>query len=741
MASCTSGSSDLHSLADDPKSSSAVNMVLKMMQDLDTKVVAEGEQEEKTYGKFEGWCNDTTKEKSQDITDGEAQSALLKTTISTATNQRDVLADSIVDLNNDIKTLKDEIAKADAARELETADYKKANGETEHAVQATSKAGDAVKASNDRVAFLQMNEHVTAIHDTAMLAESAGISTKEGLRALSAAQTDLADPNDWKTPVLDMLEKLEGTFRSQDQKADVEEQNKITQYKLLRQQRLQTIDKKKRSLAQAVHDKAARVMSIGDAKEDLETTEATLADDTKFLAETQQTCLEKKVTFEQRKDTRSEELEALRLATRTMKDVMTGNYSKGESSLLDVATHAAADSMVLSSAEAEAEGIEENSGVFSAPLAFFQGVQHRHRYLRIPTHRQRRNHLRRSLEPSSPAMAAIQTASDHPALSKQQRALLQLLNEKAVSTKSPRLVMLARRVASGADPFAEVKTLITGLITKLREEAKNSQSKKMSCDKKISESSVRRDEAAKQVEELNGNMEEASARKNRLNEEIAILKSGKAKMEQEKNETTNLRNEEKAENQKSVSEAKTGLSGVEQAKQILLDFYSKAEKKEVAKVNASSPTKVQSLVAVEPAPEAGFKNGEANKGSQAASTGIIGMLETIESDFTRTISDTQAEEAKAVKDHAQFLAEVAASEAAKTKAQTIKKGQLDKVSKALSDDDTDLKAQISSLKVAVQELKAHDEECGHGATYDERKAARQREMEALQEAIAFFESQ
>jgi hypothetical protein len=341
-------------------------------------------------------------------------------------------------------------------------------------------------------------------------------------------------------------------------------------------------------------------------------------------------------------------------------------------------------------------------------------------------------------------MAAIQTASDHPALSKQQRALLQLLNEKAVSTKSPRIVMLARRVASGADPFAEVKTLITGLITKLREEAKNSQSKKMSCDKKISESSVRRDEAAKQVEELNGNMEEASARKNRLNEEIAILKSEKAKMQQEKNETTKLRNEEKAENLKSVSEAETGLDGVEQAKQILLDFYSKAAKEEVPKVNASTSkksSKVQSLVAVEPAPEAGFKNGEANKGSQAASTGIIGMLETIESDFTRTIADTQAEEAKAVKDHAKFLAEVAASEAAKTKAQTIKKGQLGKVSKALSDDDTELKAQISSLKVAVQELKAHDEDCGHGATYDERKAARQREMEALQEAIAFFESQ
>jgi len=146
------------------------------------------------------------------------------------------------------------------------------------------------------------------------------------------------------------------------------------------------------------------------------------------------------------------------------------------------------------------------------------------------------------------------------------------------------------------------------------------------------------------------------------------------------------------------------------------------------------------LLTVEPAPDAGFKNNEANKGSQAASTGIVGMLETIMSDFERTITDTRAEEATAVKDHDKFLAETEASTAAKTKAETIKKGQLDAVTKDLSDDDTALEGQITALKVAVQELKAHDEECGHGASFEDRKAARQREMEALKEAIEFFES-
>jgi len=214
------------------------------------------------------------------------------------------------------------------------------------------------------------------------------------------------------------------------------------------------------------------------------------------------------------------------------------------------------------------------------------------------------------------------------------------------------------------------------------------------------------------------------------------------KMDLEKNKTTKLRNEEKAENTKSISEAQTGLSGVKQAKQILQDFYSKAKKNEVKKVKASANTtsKKQSLLTVEPAPDAGFKNNEANKGSQAASTGIVGMLETIMSDFERTIADTKAEEATAVKDHAKFLADVEASTAAKTKAEKIKKGQLDATTKDLNDDDTALKGQIVALKVAVQELKAIDEECGHGATFEDRKAARQREMDALKEAIQFFES-
>jgi len=374
-----------------------------------------------------------------------------------------------------------------------------------------------------------------------------------------------------------------------------------------------------------------------------------------------------------------------------MDDVTAGNFTKGKksSSLLEVATRAAAnpmlevatmasvDPMVLGSAEVEAQAIEEAedeaTGVFSAPLAFFQGVMHRNHYRRFRTHRQHRHrHLRSQL--ASPTMAAIQTESHHPHLSKQQQALLQFLNDRAASTKSARLVQLARRVATGADPFAEVKELIKGLITKLRAEAKLSQDKKMGCDKKISESSVRRDEAAKKVEELNGDMEEAAARKNRLTEEIALLKDQMKKMDLEKNKTTKLRNEEKAENTKSISEAQTGLSGVKQAKQILQDFYSKAKKNEVKKVKASANTtsKKQSLLTVEPAPDAGFKNNEANKGSQAASTGIVGMLETIMSDFERTIADTKAEEATAVKDHAKFLADVEASTAAKTKADAMR---------------------------------------------------------------------
>merc|ERR1719316_423626 len=110
-----------------------------------------------------------------------------------------------------------------------------------------------------------------------------------------------------------------------------------------------------------------------------------------------------------------------------------------------------------------------------------------------------------------------------------------------------------------------------------------------------------------------------------------------------------MRTEEKAENKETVYEAKAGLEATQKAMQILSRFYATAAKAKVDLSLAQGP--------FDDAPDAGFKNGEAYTAAGSDSGGIVGMLEVIASDFTRTIEETQASEKAAEKEHLQFMTE------------------------------------------------------------------------------------
>merc|ERR1719463_981974 len=165
--------------------------------------------------------------------------------------------------------------------------------------------------------------------------------------------------------------------------------------------------------------------------------------------------------------------------------------------------------------------------------------------------------------------------------------LIQLLNTKAGELKSTVLASLASKVA--ADPFAKIKKLVQELIERLLQEAADEANHKGWCDKELAELD-------------------------------ASLKS-----------TTDQRTEESAENAATVSEAEEGQAAVQQALDVLDHFYKTAAKAEVfVQVGASTHKGVDDDL-----PDTGFSG--ANKGSQGAATGIIGMLEVIRGDFVRTI--------------------------------------------------------------------------------------------------------
>merc|ERR1712087_521126 len=127
---------------------------------------------------------------------------------------------------------------------------------------------------------------------------------------------------------------------------------------------------------------------------------------------------------------------------------------------------------------------------------------------------------------------------------------------------------------------------------------------------------------------------------------------------------------------KTLSTAKEGLDGVNEALLILRTFYKQAAK--------------AALVQASPVDEDTSGPGFAGsyKGKQSGSKAIFALLETIASDFDRTIRKTEAAEAKAHRDYVEYSQGAKSSIAGKTTKKEL--------------DEQDLKTTKTSIKTKME---------------------------------------
>merc|ERR1719150_757728 len=152
-----------------------------------------------------------------------------------------------------------------------------------------------------------------------------------------------------------------------------------------------------------------------------------------------------------------------------------------------------------------------------------------------------------------------------------------------------------------------------------------------------------RDARFSQVTKLMAELGALESKKEELEMGIEELEEAIPKAKKTLEETAKLRKEEKEENLKIISDAGEGKESVGEAITILKEFYAKAQKAKML---------LQASPVDEDTDGPGFKG--SYKGSQEASTGIIGLLEVIKSDFDRTARKTLQAEKKAQADFVEF---------------------------------------------------------------------------------------
>jgi uncharacterized coiled-coil protein SlyX len=251
------------------------------------------------------------------------------------------------------------------------------------------------------------------------------------------------------------------------------------------------------------------------------------------------------------------------------------------------------------------------------------------------------------------------------------------------------------------------------------------------CDKALADAKQKRTYAADEIADLNAKMAKLEALSAKLGEQLKELTDRIAELTKARAEAEKVRSEEKAENENTVSEAKAGLRAVTMALDILTKFYKTSAKATVDLSLAQGP--------LDDAPDAGFKIGEAYKGAQAESGGIIGMLEVIQSDFERTIKETKEDEKQAEQDHLEFMTETGKALAEKQVAAKETKKLKDDADSNFNDAEEEMSSQTKILVTSIKELMELQPACiDTGMSYADRVALREEEIAALKKALCIL---
>merc|ERR1719487_3123743 len=195
-----------------------------------------------------------------------------------------------------------------------------------------------------------------------------------------------------------------------------------------------------------------------------------------------------------------------------------------------------------------------------------------------------------------------------------------MVEKLAQEHHSSALAQLASRIRAtvrfgavqGQDPFAKVKGLIKEMIERLLEEAQKEANHKAYCDEEMAQTQTKKDDLEETMGKLSTKIDKMTSQIAQLKEEVAALQEELAQLAKAQAEMDALRQKEHEQYLSDKKELEEGIEGLQMALKILRDYYA--------------------------------AEGDAHGKASGAGSGIIGLLEVAESDFTKNLEEETAQE-------------------------------------------------------------------------------------------------
>ena len=665
---------------------SPIEKTIQLLEDLEAKVVKDGEAEAKVYEEFQEYCKDTAKETMFDIKTGKSGSERFSAAVDDFVAKIGVAETKIGELSDAIANDEKDLKSATAIRKKEYKDFMKVDADLGASVDMIERAIGILERELAKTGFMQMdktvfNKVMTAVQAVIDVSAVTNAADAVKLQALIQASTNeddelslsgAPDPAAYKSSsggiissLEDMLEKAKAQ-QSDAQKAEMEAK---FNFDMLKQKLEDQIKFANKELDETKKAKAASEEGKAEAEGNLEKSNKGVTEDSKKLKELQTECMTKAEEYEVEMHDREGELEALALAKKIL--------------------------------------VEKTGGAADRAYSFVQV--------------------------SMRASTRAKTQTRAMARLREQRDLVLAQVQRIAKDGSTEMVQLAERLRMAslmsADPFAKIKGMIQEMIEKLVKEAEEEAGHKAYCDKEMGETKVKKADMTEEVEDLQVKIDKATSKIAKLKQDIMTLTQELAKIAEEQQTADKIRAEEKAAWEAAEADFSSGLEGVGMALQVLRDYY--AEKEEsLLQTGAQTHTRVHAKAKAKDTKESG------------AASGIIGMLEVVESDFSKLLAEGKAAEEQAIKIYEEQTTENKI--ATKTKETEIK---------YKTKDQKETEALLESLKEDIggsqKELDAINEyweklqpECvAKPEPYEERKKRREAEIAGLKEALKILEEE